>query len=175
MQISRSKRFQTEAAKWRQAPWLTEYLSRAMKNTYRSTDEASQDKAQLGELLDALNASPSTLRRDDCGLWVLRGARGYCSTWGDDATWQIVMAPEQEMTALRWTWAKRRLSFCEVTQDGDAEGVFRLHQLPTAAEAEEIRSVLGLWKRTEWSPEALARRQQAGRLLAASGRPMSDD
>jgi hypothetical protein len=44
---------------------------------------------------------------------------------------------------MRWTWAKRRLAFCELTQDGDAEGVFRLQRLPTASEAEEIRYVLG--------------------------------
>jgi hypothetical protein len=36
-----------------------------MKNTYRTGDEADQDKAMLAELLDALNASPCVLRRDD--------------------------------------------------------------------------------------------------------------
>jgi hypothetical protein len=85
-----------------------------MKNTYRTTDDAGQDKAQLAELLEALNA----------------------------------------------------LAFCEVTQDGDAEGCFRLSRLPTPAEAEEIRSVLGIWKKVAWSPEELARRQQWGRRLS---------
>jgi hypothetical protein len=63
---------------------------------------------------------------------------------------------------MRWTWAKRRLAFCELTQDGDAEGVFRLQRLPTASEAEEIRYVLGIWKRFEYSPVELARRQERG-------------
>jgi hypothetical protein len=34
-------------------------------NTYRNNDEANQDKTQLTELLDALHAWPSALRRDD--------------------------------------------------------------------------------------------------------------
>jgi hypothetical protein len=82
------------------------------------------------------------------------------------------VTPEQEISALQWTWFKKRLghrngepAFCELTQDGDSEGCFRLSRLPTPAEAEEIRSVLGIWKKVEWSPEELARRQQWGRRL----------
>jgi len=98
------------------------------------------------------------LRRDEAGLWILRGRPGcYAATWGDGKTWQLVVASE-DVTAKRWTWAKKRLGFCEVTQDGDSEGCFRLHRLPTPAEAEEIRTVLGIWKKVEWSPEELARR-----------------
>jgi hypothetical protein len=90
-----------------------------MVNTYRSADEAEQDKAQLAELLAALNASPSVLRRNADGLWTLRGRPGcYASTWGDGKSWQLVVAPEEEISALQWTWFKKRLSFCEVTQDG---------------------------------------------------------
>jgi hypothetical protein len=152
-----------------------------MKNPYRSTDEASQDKAQLAELLDALNASPSVLRRDEAGLWILRGRPGcYVSTWGDPpspngcgvasgADWQLVVTPEQEISALQWTWFKKRLAFCEVTQDGDNEGCLRLHRLPTPAEAEEIRDVVGIRKRVELSADELARRQEQGRRLRVSG------
>jgi hypothetical protein len=140
-----------------------------MKNTYRSTDEASQDKAQLGELWDALNASPSVLRRDEGGLWILRGRPGcYVSTWGDGATWHLVVAPEEEMSKQAWTWIKKRLAFCEVTQDGDSEGCLRLSRLPTPAEAEVIRDIVGIRKRVEYSPEELARRQQQGKRLAVS-------
>ena len=42
-------------------------------NTYQSADEAAQDKAHLALLLEALDAFPSAMRRDDAGLWVLRG------------------------------------------------------------------------------------------------------
>jgi hypothetical protein len=140
-----------------------------MKNTYRSADDASQDKAQLAELCEALNASPSVLRRDETGLWILRGRPGcYVSTWGDGAGWQLVVTPEQEISALQWTWFKKRLAFCEVTQDGDAEGCFRLSRLPSAAEAEIIREILGIRKRVEYSPEERARRQEQGKRLAVS-------
>jgi hypothetical protein len=137
-------------------------------DTYRSADEASQDKALLAELLDALNGSPSVLRRDDANLWVLRG-RGDCyvSTWGDGKTWQLVVAGEN-VTATRWTWAKKRLSFCEVTQDGDSEGCFRLHRLPTSDEAEVIRDIVGIRKQRDYSPEVLARLQEQARRLAVS-------
>jgi len=140
-----------------------------MKNTYRSADDAVQDKAQLAELCEALNASPSVLRRDETALWILRGRPGcYVSTWGDGAGWQLVVTPEQEISALQWTWFKKRLAFCEVTQDGDSEGCLRLHRLPTPAEAEIVREILGIRKRVEYSPEELARRQQQGKRLAVS-------
>jgi hypothetical protein len=118
-------------------------------------------------LLKALNASPSALRRDETGLWILRGRPGcYVSTWGDGATWQLVVTPEQEISALQWTWFKKRLAFCELTQDGDAEGCFRLHRLPAVEEAGIIRAILGIRKRVELSPAELARRQEQGRRLS---------
>jgi hypothetical protein len=40
--------------------------------------------------------------------------------------------------------------------------------LPTASEAETFRDIFGLRKRIEMLPEELARRQEAGRRLAAS-------
>ena len=136
-----------------------------MVNTYRTADDAAADKADLFRLMEALGASPASLRRDESGLWILRGKGDcYASTWGDGKTWQLLVSGEN-VTAMRWTWAKKRLAFCEVTQDGDSEGCFRLHRLPTPAEAEVIRSVLGIWKKVEWSPEELARRQQWGRRL----------
>ncbi|WP_441256196.1 hypothetical protein AB7Z32_10220 [Bradyrhizobium sp. 482_C4_N1_1] len=75
-----------------------------MINTYRTADEADRDKAQLVELFEALHASPSVLRRNDDGLWTLRGRPGcYISTWGDGKCWQLVVAPEDEISPLQWT------------------------------------------------------------------------
>lgn len=129
----------------------------SLKNTYRTSEEVDRDKAQLVELFDALNASPSSLRRDECGLWILRGRPGcFASTWGDGSTWQLVVTPEQEISKQAWTWIKKRLAFAEVNQDGDAEGCFRLHRLPTPEEAEEIRAIVGIRKRMDLSPEVLA-------------------
>lgn len=132
--------------------------------TYRTNEAAIQDKADLGLLLVTLNASPATLRRNEDGLWVLRGARGYCSTWGDQKSWQLVV--NEMSSALAWAWAKKRLAFCELVLDGDTEGVFRLRRLPSIEQAAEIRDILGFRKRVEWTPEELARRQEVGRRLA---------
>jgi hypothetical protein len=52
-------------------------------------------------------------------------------------------------SALRWTFTKRRLSFCAVTQDGEDAGCLRLHALPTAEKAVVIRDVLGIRKGLE--------------------------
>ena len=55
------------------------------------------------------------------------------------------------------THTKKRLGFCEVTQDGDDEGCLRLHQLPTAEQAEVLRDILGIRKWVELAPETLER------------------
>jgi hypothetical protein len=136
-----------------------------MKNTYHTADEANQDKEQFAELLAALNAWPSALRRNGDGLWILRGHPCYASTWGDGKNWQLVVMPEQEISIRQWTAHKKRLAFAELTQDGDQEGCFRLHRLPTAAEAETIRDIIGIRKRVDYTPEELARRQEVGRRL----------
>jgi hypothetical protein len=131
-----------------------------MKNTYRSFEAAVADKAQLAEMLAALNASPSALRHDECGAWIIRGRPG-CYAATDGKAWQLVVTPHEMISARQWTAHKKRLAFCELTQDGDGEGVFRLGRLPTAAEAEVIRDVIGIRKRMELTPEELARRQEA--------------
>jgi hypothetical protein len=114
-------------------------------------------RALLAELHDALNAWPSALRRNDDGLWTLRGRPGcYAATWGDGRSWQLVVTPDEMITKKQWTAHKKQLSFGEVTQDGDQEGVFRICDLlPTAAEAEMIRDILGIRKRVELSPGQL--------------------
>ena len=118
--------------------------------TYRTNEAAAQDKVDLALLLEALNVSPSIMRRDGCETWILRGRPGcFACTWGDGKSWHLVVAPEQELSRQAWTWIKKRLAFCELTQDGDAEGVFRLHRLSVPAEADEIRDILGLRKRVD--------------------------
>lgn len=60
-------------------------------------------------------------------------------------------------SALHWTHTKKRLGFCEVTQDGDDEGCLRLRALPTADQAVVIRDVLGIRKRMDMTTETLER------------------
>ena len=74
-------------------------------NTYRTLDEANQGKALLAELHDALNARPSALRRNDDGLWTLRGRPGcYAAT-----SWQLVVTPDEMITKKQWTAHKKQL------------------------------------------------------------------
>jgi len=135
-----------------------------MKNTYRTADEANQDKALLAELLAALNGWPSALRRDDARLWVLRGRPGLQRlNMGRRKKLALVVMPVEIISVRQWTAHKKRLSFCELTQDDDQEGCFRLHRLPTPAEAEVIRDIIGIRKRIDLSPEELARRREVGR------------
>jgi hypothetical protein len=139
-----------------------------MGNTYDSAAEAEADKAQQKALLTALNAWDRALRRDECGTWTIIGMRGTVHTWGDGRTWALYVACR---SAQHWTWTKKRLTFCKVTQDGDDEGVLRLHRLPTPQEAEAIRDILGVRKRMEFSPEDLERRRASmSRLPSAQGR-----
>ena len=136
----------------------TDLVVVSLRNTYRTADEANLDKAQLAELREALNAWPSALRRDESGIWILRGRPGcYVATWGDGKSWHIVVAPEEVISVRQWTAHKKRLGFAELTLDDDQEGCFRLHRLPTAEEAEVIRDIVGIRKRRELSPEELAR------------------
>ena len=83
---------------------------------------------------------------------------------GNGEIWQLVVTPDEMIRRIRqWTAHKKRLSFCELTQDGDSEGCFRLHRLPAPAEAEVIRDVLGI--RKAYSEGELARRREIGRRV----------
>src|SRR5262245_11874809 len=125
-------------------------------NTYDSASAAESDRAQLRELLAALGARDRSLRRDECGAWAIIGSRGTIHTLGDGQTWVLFVACR---SPTHWTYTKRRLAFCTLTQDGDDEGTLRLHRLPTDAEATLIRDILGIRKRTEFSPEDQERRR----------------
>ena len=102
------------------------------------------DRDQMLALLSALNAQDRALRLDECGDWRIGGTSGHVYTWGDGKTWLLFVACH---SARAWTAAKARLAFCEVTQDGDDEGCFRLHALPLPDQAAAIRTALGIRKR----------------------------
>jgi hypothetical protein len=119
-----------------------------MIDTYETAAEAEADRAQQKALVAALGAWGRALRRDECGAWCIRGKHGSIHTWGDGASWVLFVACR---SAKHWTATKRRLGFCEVTQDAAKEGCLRLHQLPTAQQALVGRDVLGIRKRQEIS------------------------
>ena len=125
-----------------------------MTSSYKSRAEATDDRACLGLMREALNAAHNAVRLDECRLWTVRGSRGYVSTWGDGQTWMLAVDSE---TPRRWGFIKQRMAsfpgLAQVTQDGDDEGVFRLMRLPTPEEAAEIRRVAGI-RQSPSSPSA---------------------
>ncbi|MCB1501028.1 MAG: hypothetical protein KDK07_14780 [Bauldia sp.] len=124
--------------------------------SYRNRDEERADREQQERLLAALDASPSQLRRDECGSWTISGRRGTIHTWGDGESW---LAYVRCRSRQHWTFTKRRLTFMTVTQDGDEEGCLRLLRLPISEEAAAIRDVMGLRKRVDYAPAALERKR----------------
>jgi hypothetical protein len=141
-----------------------------MRDTYDSGIEAEADRAQQRALLASLNAWHRALRWDDCGAWSICGQWGSVHTWGDGKSWVLSVACN---SARHWTSTKKRLGFCEVTQDGDDEGCLRLHRLPTPEQATVIRDVLGIRKKMEFAPDDLARRRTSMTMLALAARSAS--
>ena len=88
---------------------------------------------------EALNGAFRSLGRDECGTWRLLGSRGHIYRDGDG--WLLYVRCR---STRHWTYTKRALAFCRVTQDGDEEGCLHLDRLPSTAEAEEIRQAVGL-------------------------------
>jgi hypothetical protein len=110
-----------------------------MPETYANLNEQAEDKARLMAFLYALDGAKNSLRLDECRLWTIRGQHGYISTWGDGQSFLLFV---QCHSPKAWTFMKRRLSFCIITQDGDDEGCLKLSRLPTIEEAVVIRAAL---------------------------------
>jgi hypothetical protein len=125
-----------------------------------------EDRARLQSFLSALDASTRGLRRDDCGDHVILGKKGRIYAAGTG-----FLLYSAAGSVRRWTFVKRRLRFCHLAQDGDAEGALHLDRLPTTAEAAAIRQTLGIRKRKELSPNALAGLRD--RFSTAEKRPVT--
>jgi hypothetical protein len=91
----------------------------ALMDTYKSGAEAMADKQAHQALLTALDAAPRSLRKDPCGAWRITGNSGHIYSWGGGESFALHVASG---SAIKWTYNKKRLSFCEVTQNGDNEG-----------------------------------------------------
>jgi hypothetical protein len=117
-----------------------------MTDTYRTLTEKNADGERQRELLKALDASSRALRLDECGAWRISGKRGGIYTWADrpGAGWVILCGCRSPRA---WAHTKKRLSFCQVTQDGDEGGCLRLRELPTPEQAAVIRKAIGIAKR----------------------------
>jgi hypothetical protein len=125
-----------------------------MGDTYDSVAEAEADREQQKALHSALGTWDRALQRDHCNAWAIIGKRGSIHTWGDGKSWALYVSCN---SGQHWTWAKKKLTFCSLTQDADDEGVLRLDQLPMPDQAEAIRDALGIQKRREVSAGVLER------------------
>jgi len=111
---------------------------------------------------EACNTSPRALRRDERGDWAIFGSNGHI--YAVPEGYQLMVGCELSShwaSARGWESAKRRLSFGVVTQDGDCEGAIMLDRLPNAEQAAEIRDILRISKRVEYSDEVLAAKRSA--------------
>jgi hypothetical protein len=113
-----------------------------------------KQRPALLELAEALDSRPAQLRRDECGDWAIFGRRTHLRRasrcFGAGVTlhqgFQLVIGTDIEHegrnSARQWSADKKRLNFCQVTQDGDEEGCLILDRLPTKAEGAIIRDVV---------------------------------
>jgi hypothetical protein len=83
-------------------------------NNYDSASASAADRAQQRELLTVLGAWDRALRRAECGAWAIIGSRGTIHTFGDGQTWLVFLACRSPM---HWTYTKRRLAFCTLSQE----------------------------------------------------------
>jgi hypothetical protein len=123
------------------------------------------DRATLLAFVAALDASPRSLRRDECGDYVIKGKSGH--VYVDGNGYLLVVTTGE--SPRRWTSVKKRLSFCRVAQHGDDEGSLHLDRLPAPHEASLIRDALGIKRKRRLSPEVLASLQN--RLSGRTGGP----
>jgi hypothetical protein len=109
------------------------------------------ERSHLGAFLTAIDGSATALERPHCRGWIgdhqITGKHGHVLAAYPGFLLYVTG------TVQRWKKAKRLLPGT-VTQDGDDEGIIRLDRLPTAAEVEAIRGVIGIRRRRHFSPEA---------------------
>jgi hypothetical protein len=115
------------------------------------SDPPLTDRARLEVLLGAIDASPRALRCDQCGDYAITGKLGRILVDGQGFLFFITT----NGSPRRWTFVKRRLAFCHITQDGDDEGCLHLDKLPTPTEAKLIREALGIRKKRRPAPMPL--------------------
>jgi hypothetical protein len=72
-------------------------------------------RTRLLEFRQAIGAREASIRRDDCGDWALSGTSGH--VYAVPEGFQLYVTTGER--PLRWSWIKKKLAFCRVTQDGD--------------------------------------------------------
>lgn len=115
--------------------------------------------------MSALGCREAALRRDECGDWHIEGSNGH--VYAVPSTLDRPNRPGFMLYVMAgspkaWTFAKRALAFAKIVNDGDEEGAFVMHRLPTADEAGLIRRYCGIPKRREVTEAELDRLRSVG-------------
>lgn len=103
----------------------------------------TEDKKYLVKLAKALDVSEKRIKLDAYRDWNIVGSRGHISTEGD--YWYLYTQCE---TIRKWDNVKKNLSFMEISQDGDSEGIMKCDRMPYREESRIVRKVIGLRPRT---------------------------
>lgn len=96
-----------------------------------------RDKTYLKALLNCLKISKSKIKLDECHDYVVEGTGGKIYTVG--AYWYIYFDAK---TPRKWVEVKKKLSWMEVQNDGDWEGIFRADFPPNDEQAAIVRKIL---------------------------------
>jgi hypothetical protein len=108
-----------------------------------------KDREFLTKLILSLKCS-NKITKDECGDLNIVGKKG--KIYRDNDFWYVFIND----TSI-WRKTKEQISFMEVWQNGDREGVLRLDRLPTEREAKIINKLVGLGKKREISEKERAR------------------
>lgn len=126
------------------------------------------DRQYLLELAAALDVSTTRIRRDEAGWWVIKCPNGYIAKFSDRPHDFLLVCGGR--SKRHWSAIKKRLSFCQVTQDGDEEGCLRLRMLPSPEQAQALRKSFSLPMRPTYSAEVLERKKASmAKASAARG------
>jgi hypothetical protein len=117
----------------------------------------ADDRKYLVKLAKALDVSEKRIKKDTYGDWNIVGIRGHISTEGD--YWYVYCDCN---SVRKWTFTKKQLSFMEIHQDGDDEGILKCSRMPFRDEAKEIRKVIGV------RPKRVISEEHRAKLLSFS-------
>lgn len=135
----------------------------------RIKQDKQEDKKYLVKLTKALDCSLGRLKLDECNSWNIIGTRGKIST--DTEFWYLYTNPD---STRKWNNTKKQLSFMEIHQDGDFEGILRCSRMPLRDEAREVRKVIGVRASTQLTEEGRIALRNRLQPLPEGGFPVRD-
>jgi hypothetical protein len=129
----------------------------------------TKQRPALLAFAEALDSRPAALRRDECNDWRISGREG-CSIYAVPEGFQLQFDSRYGVNdwdgegphVQDYAKAKRSLAFCNLRQDGTGGGIFTLDRLPNEAEASAIRETLGIFRKKQYSEEALTAMRERG-------------